>query len=234
MDFELSPEQLEMRRTVREFCEREVKPNARRWDETAEFPLGTVRALGTLGVMGMLVPESYGGAGLDTLSVAVVIEELARYDGSLALTVASHNGLGTGHLLRFGSPEQKRRYLPDLASGRKLAAWALSEPGSGSDAAALRTTAVRRGDRWRLNGSKVFITQGSVGDIFVVLARTDPRDRHKGITAFVVEKGTPGFSQHPLKGKLGMCASDTAELRFEDVEVPDEQRIGEVGEGFSG
>src|SRR3990172_8641762 len=232
MDFQLTEEQLEFQRTVREFCEREVKPNARRWDESAEFPLATVRALGELGVMGMTVPPEYGGAGLDQLAASVVIEEVARYDGSLALTVASHNGLGTGHLFRFGSEELRRRFVPDLASGRKLAAWALSEPGSGSDAAGLRTSAVRRGDGWVLNGSKIFITQGTVGDIFIVLALTTPERRQKGITAFLVERGAKGLSQRALKGKLGMRSSDTAELVMEEVEVPDAHRVGAVDEGF--
>ena len=233
MDFELSDEHLQLQRTVRDFCEREVKPHARRWDETAEFPMSTVRALGALGVLGMSVPEEYGGAGLDAVGAAVVIEEIARHDGSLALTVASHNGLGTGHLLRFASEELKRRYLPDLAAGRKLAAWALTEPGSGSDAAALRTTAARRGDVWVLNGSKTFITQGTVGDTFVILALTSPGQRARGITAFLVEKGALGFTQRPMKGKLGMRSSDTAELALEDVEVPDSHRIGEVDQGFT-
>ena len=232
MDFQLTEEQLTLQRTVREFCEREVKPNARRWDERAEFPTETVRALGELGVMGMSVPMEYGGVGLDLASAAVVIEEVARYDGSLALTVASHNGLGTGHLLRFGSEELKRRFLPDLASGRKLAAWALTEPGSGSDAAGLRTTAVRKGDAWILNGSKMFITQGTVGDVFVVLALTTPQRRQKGITAFLLEKGARGLQHHALKGKLGMRSSDTAELTLEDVEIPDAQRVGALDEGF--
>ena len=232
MDFQPTEEQLEFQRTVREFCEREVKPNARRWDESAEFPLATVRALGELGVMGMTVPPEYGGAGLDLVAASVVIEEVARYDGSLALTVASHNGLGTGHLLRFGSEELKRRFVPDLASGRKLAAWALTEAGSGSDAAGLRTSAVRRGERWVLNGSKMFITQGTVGDVFIVLALTTPERRQKGITAFLVERGAKGLSQRALKGKLGMRSSDTAELVMEEVEVPDAHRVGAVDEGF--
>ena len=234
MDFDLSEEHLHLRRTVRDFCEREVKPKARGWDETGEFPRETVRALGELGVLGMSVPEAYGGSELGAVGAAVVVEEVARYDGSLALTVASHNGLGTGHLLRFGSEELKRRYLPDLAAGRKLAAWGLTEPGSGSDAAALRTTAVRKGDRWILNGSKQFITQGSVGDVFVILALTNPEAKKgKGVTAFLLEKGAPGFTQRAMHGKLGMRSSDTAELHLEDVEVPDAQRVGEVDAGFT-
>ncbi len=233
MNFQLSEEHLEIQRTVREFCEREVKPNAKRWDESGEFPVATVKALGELGVMGMSVPEAFGGAGMDALAMALVIEEVARHDGSLALTVASHNSLGTGHLLRFGSEEQKRRFLPDLASGRRLAAWALTEAGSGSDAASLRTSAVREGDRWVLNGSKMFITQGTVGEVFIVLARTTPEKGKKGVTAFLLEKGAKGFTQRALTGKLGMRSSDTAELHLEGVEVPDEQRLGAVGEGFA-
>jgi alkylation response protein AidB-like acyl-CoA dehydrogenase len=233
MDFELPEELVQLQRTVRDFCQREVKPHARRWDEAEEFPSETVRALGELGVLGMTVPEEYGGAAVGALGVAVVVEEVARFDGSLALTVASHNGLGTGHLLRFGSEQLKRRYLPALAAGTKLAAWGLTEPGSGSDAAGLRTTAVRHGDRWILNGSKMFITQGTVGDVFIILALTDPERKQKGITAFLLEKGTPGFTQRAIHGKLGMRSSDTAELLLENVEVPDAQRVGEVGRGFT-
>ncbi len=232
MDFELPEHLLEIQRSVREFCEREVKPFARAWDQAGTFPLEVVRKLGQLGVMGMTVPERYGGAELGALGVAVVVEEVARHDGSLALTVASHNGLGTGHILRFGTEAQRERYLPPLARGEKLAAWALTEPTSGSDAAGMATTAVRRGDGWTLTGVKTFITQGSVGDVFVVLARTDFQRRQRGITAFVLEKGLPGFTQRPIHDKLGMRSSDTAELFLEEVVVGDEQRLGEVGEGF--
>jgi alkylation response protein AidB-like acyl-CoA dehydrogenase len=232
MDFELSESHREIQRMVREFCLEQVKPRARRWDETGEFPRDTVRQLGELGLLGISVPEDLGGAGLDQLAVAVVVEEVARHDGSLALTVASHNGLGSSQIRYFGSEAQKRRWLVSLAKGEKLAAWGLTEPGSGSDAAALRTSAVRRGGGWVLNGSKTFITQGSVGDVFVILARTDPAKAQKGITAFVLEKGMKGFSQRPIHGKLGMRSSDTAELHMEDVEIPDENRIGEVDQGF--
>src|SRR5437899_5077508 len=162
---------------VRDFCVREVKPHAQDWDREERFPREVVDQLGELGLLGMTVPEELGGADLDTVSVAAVVEEIARWDGSLALTVASHNGLGTSHLLRFGSEELRRRYIPDLAAGRKLAAWGLTEPGSGSDAAGMRSTAVRKDKGWVLNGSKLFITQGSVGDVFVVLALTDPEMR---------------------------------------------------------
>jgi len=233
MDYELPDHLREIQRTVREFVQSEVKPHAREWDEKGEFPWEVVRKLGPLGLMGIAVPEEYGGAGLGSLATAVVVEEIARHDGSLALTVASHNGLGTGHLLRFGSDAQKRRYLPGLASGQKLAAWGLTEPGSGSDAAGMTTTAVRRGSGWVLNGAKTFITQGTVGDVFVVLAKTDAALRQRGITAFVLEKGLKGFTQRAIHAKLGMRSSDTAELHLEDVEVPDESRVGAVNEGFT-
>lgn len=232
MDYELGEDLLQIRRTVREFCESEVKPFARSWDETGEFPVGVVAQLGEMGYLGLAVPEDYGGAALGALGGAVVIEEIARVDGSLALTVASHNGLGTNHILRFGNEKQKRRWLPRLATGEILAAWGLTEPGSGSDAVGMRTSAVRKGDHWILNGSKTFITQGTVAGVFVVLAVTDPNSRKRGITAFAVEPGTRGFTQKKIHGKLGMRSSDTAELFLEDVEVPDENRLGKVGEGF--
>ncbi len=232
MEFGLNESQRKLVGMVRDFCVREVKPHATEWDREERFPREVVAHLGELGLLGMTVPEELGGAGLDTLSVAAVVEEVARWDGSLALTVAAHNGLGTSHLLRFGSEELRKRYIPDIAAGKKLAAWALTEPGSGSDAAGMRSTAVRKGAGWVLNGTKMFITQGNVGDVFVVLALTEPGKRQKGITAFLLEKGMKGFSQRPLHGKLGMRSSDTAELIFEDVHVPDAQRIGEVNGGF--
>jgi alkylation response protein AidB-like acyl-CoA dehydrogenase len=232
MEFGLGEHHAAIQQAVHDLCEREVKPHAREWDATGEFPWKVVKQLGELGVMGITVPEEYGGAGLDMTAVAVVMEEVARYDGSLALTVASHNGLGSSHLRYFGSEAQKRRWLVPAAKGEKLAAWALTEPGSGSDAAGMRSTAVKKGDKWVLNGTKMFITQGTVGEIFVVLALNDPSRKQKGVTAFVLEKGMKGFSQRQIHGKLGMRSSDTAELILEDVEVPDENRIGEVGNGF--
>lgn len=232
MDFNLPESTAALQRTVRDFCESQVRPYARDWDRSGEFPRDTVRKMGELGLLGLVTPEEYGGSGLDALAAAVVVEEVARCDGSLALTVASHNGLCSSHIRLFGDEAQKRRYLPALASGEKLGAWGLTEPGSGSDAAGLRTTAVHRGKGWVLNGTKTFITQGSVGEIFVVLAATSTEKRQHGITAFVLEKGLKGFSQRPIHGKLGMRSSDTAELVLEDVAVPDEARLGEIDRGF--
>ncbi len=232
MDFEIPESHRAIQRSVREFCLKHVAPFARHWDEEERFPKEIVPQLAELGLLGIRIPEAYGGAGLDTLAYAMIIEEIAKFDGSLALTVASHNGLGTGHILNFGNEEQKARYLPKAASGEWLAAWALTEPGSGSDAAGLRTTAVRRDDGWVINGTKMFITQGSVGGFCVVLASTNPARKQKGITAFVVEHGTPGFRASRHIEKMGMRSSDTVELTFEDCWVSDSQRVGEVDRGF--
>src|SRR5438132_6315890 len=193
LNFELNESQRKLMAMVRDFCVREVKPHAQEWDREERFPREVVEHLGELGLLGMTVPEELGGSALDTLSVACVVEEVARWDGSLALTVASHNGLGTSHIMKFGSEELRKRSLPDMAAGKKLAAWGLTEPGSGSDAAGMRSTAVRRDKGWVLNGTKMFITQGSVGDVFVVLALTEPGQRQKGVTAVLLEKGLHGF-----------------------------------------
>ncbi|MBI4815014.1 MAG: acyl-CoA dehydrogenase family protein [Deltaproteobacteria bacterium] len=232
MFLELSEEQRLIRDSVRRFVEAEIEPTAGRFDREQRFPFDAVRGLADLGLMGMFTSPELGGAGLDAVTGALVIEEIARHDGSLALTVASHNGLCSAHVRLAGNDEQKRRFLPDLASGRKLGAWGLTEPGSGSDASGMRTTARKQGDRWILNGSKTFITQGTVGEVWVVLALTNPEAKQKGVTAFVLERGMRGFTQRAIHDKLGMRASDTAELFFEDVEVPDENRLGEVGNGF--
>lgn len=232
MNFELPDDIKALQTTVRDFCERRVKAQAREWDRSERFPMEVVKELGQLGVMGIRIAPEFGGAGLGALAVAVAVEEVAKYDGSLALTVASHNGLGTSHLRMFGSEAQRQRYLPKLATAEWLGAWALTEPGSGSDAAGMKTTAVKKGDRWVLNGSKMFITQGTVGDSFVVLAVTDAEKRQKGITAFVLEKGHAGFSQRAIHGKLGMRSSDTAELVLENVEVPESAIVGELDRGF--
>jgi alkylation response protein AidB-like acyl-CoA dehydrogenase len=234
VDFSFSEQHDILRKSVREFCEREVRPHARAWDEEERFPSELVPKLAELGLLGIRIPESYGGAGMDTTAYALAVEECARVDGSLALTVASHNGLGSGHISLAGTEAQKQKYLSRAASGEWLAAWALTEPGSGSDAAALRTTAVREGDEWTINGTKLFITQGSVGGFCVVLARTNfdvPPQR--GITAFIVETATPGYSASKKLKKYGCRASDTVEITFENVRVSDAQRLGAVDQGFA-
>jgi alkylation response protein AidB-like acyl-CoA dehydrogenase len=233
VNFDFSEHHALLRKTVRDFARSEVAPHARKWDAEERFPKELVPKLAELGLLGIRIPEAYGGSEMDTTSYAICVEEIARIDGSLALTVASHNGLGTGHILAFGSEALKRKYLPKAACGEWLAAWALTEPGSGSDSAALATTARRDGDDWILNGTKMFITQGSVGGFCVVLARTNPNtSKQKGITAFVVEHGTPGFDSSKHLLKLGCRSSDTAELTFDNVRLPDTQRIGEVDAGF--
>jgi alkylation response protein AidB-like acyl-CoA dehydrogenase len=234
MDFSPSEHHELLRKTVREFARAEVLPHARRWDEEERFPSEIVPKLADLGLLGIRIPEEYGGSGMDTTSYAICVEEIAKIDGSLALTVASHNGLGTGHILSFGSEAQKQKYLPKAAKGEWLAAWALTEPGSGSDSAGLRTTARREGGDWIIDGTKMFITQGSVGGFCVVLARTNvTAPKQKGITAFVVEHGTKGFSASKHLEKLGCRSSDTVELTFEGVRVSDAQRVGEVDHGFT-
>lgn len=232
MEFALNEDQRMMRDMVREFVAREVIPHAGEWDEREEFPHATVAKLGELGVLGMVVPEEYGGTGLDYVTIALVLEEVARGDASLALTVESHNSLCTKHIAMFGTEEQRRRFLPDLASGRRLGAWCLTEPGSGSDASALRTRAVREGDAWRIHGTKMFITQGTVAGVYLVLASTTPERKQKGITAFIVERGTPGLSAGRHLKKMGMRSSDTSEVILEDVLVPDANRVGDVDHGF--
>jgi len=232
MDFSLSETHRTIRDTARTFAQKEVAPHARKWDEEERFPKEIVPKLGELGFLGIRIPEQYGGAELDTLAYAIIVEEIARVDGSLALTVASHNGLGSSHLMSFASDALKERYLPKLATGEWLGAWALTEPGSGSDAAGLATKAVRDGDDWVINGTKMFITQGSVGGVCVVLALTEPAKKQYGITAFAVEMGTPGFTASKHIEKLGCRSSDTVELTFEDVRIPDSQRVGELNHGF--
>ncbi len=232
IDFDDSEAEAILRRTVRDFAKREIQPHARKWDEEETFPHELVPKLANLGLTGMRVPEEYGGAGMSTMDVAIVIEELARVDGSVALTVAAHNGLCTGHILLAGNDAQKQKYLPKLAAGEWLGAWGLTEPSSGSDAAGAKTRAVKKGDRWIINGSKTFITQGSVGSVYVVIASTTPEKKQHGLTAFIVEKGADGFSVGKHIEKMGCHASDTCELNFVDVEVGDDARLGELDHGF--
>jgi alkylation response protein AidB-like acyl-CoA dehydrogenase len=234
VDFEFSEQHVLLRKSVREFARAEIAPHAQTWDKEERFPRELVPKLAAMGLLGIRIPEEYGGAGLDTTSYAICVEEIARVDGSIALTVASHNGLGTGHVLAFGSEALKRKYLPKAAAGEWLAAWALTEPGSGSDSAALRTTARRDGSGWILDGTKTFITQGAVGGFCVVLARSNADvPKQRGITAFVVDHGTPGFTASKHLLKLGCRASDTAELALDGVRVDDSQRVGEVDHGFA-
>ncbi len=233
MDFELPEQHRILRQTVRDFCEREVRPKAREWDREERFPQEIVPKLAELGLLGIRIPEEYGGSAMDMLAYAIVVEECARVDGSLALTVASHNGLGTGHVLSFGTAAQKQKYLSKATSGEWLGAWALTEPGSGSDSAGMQTTAVRDGDDWVINGTKMFITQGSVGGFTVVLARTNKDVKaQRGITAFIVEQTTPGYAASKKLEKYGCRSSDTVELTLENVRVADSQRLGEVDHGF--
>ncbi|MGC1463018.1 MAG: acyl-CoA dehydrogenase family protein, partial [Terracidiphilus sp.] len=230
--FVLTEEQEHLRREIREFAAREIAPNVSAWDEASEFPLAAIEKLGAMGLLGVVIPQDYGGAGLGYVDYALAIEELSAVDGSVGITVAAHNSLGTNHIFLAGNEAQKRKYLPRLAGGECLAAWALTEPGSGSDASSARTTAVKKGDRYVLNGNKTFITNGHYADIAVVIAVTDKSRGTHGLSAFVVEKGTPGFRAGKKENKLGLRASDTSELIFEECEIPAENLLGAEGEGF--
>jgi len=233
MDFELTEEQRLVRQTAREFAEAEIAPVAARFNEAGEFPWEIVRKLGEMGFLGAIFPPEYGGAGLDSVSYALLVEELARADGSVALTVAAHNSLCSGHIYLAGTEAQRQKYLPRLARGEALGAWGLTEPGSGSDAAAMKTTAVEDGEGFILNGTKAFITNGSVAEIAVVMAATDPARAAKGVSAFVLERGMAGFRPGGTYQKLGLHASDTAELILDNVRVSREQLLGELHGGFS-
>ena len=233
MDFEPTDDQTRIRRVAREFAEGELGDKIAPYDERHEFPHAIVKKLGPLGFLGVLVPEAYGGAGLDHVSYALIVEELCRGDASVGITMWAHNSLCANHIASFASEAQKRRYLPRLASGEVLGAWGLTEPGSGSDAAALRTRAELSGDEWILNGSKAFITNASVCGTAVIMARTGPEKGSKGVSAFILEKGAPGFSAGSPYRKLGLHASDTAELILEDARVPAASLLGERGAGFA-
>jgi len=232
MDFNLTEDQLLLQKSVRDFCAQAVIPNARRWDEEERFPHEVIPAMAEMGLFGMQIAEEDGGAGMKFHDYVVALEEVARADASLGLTMASHNSLCTGHINLAANDRQRKKYLPQLASGKVLGAWGLTEPGSGSDAGAAQARAVRHGDKWRLSGTKTFITQGSVGQIYVVLASTAPELKAKGLTAFIIERGTPGFRTGRKIEKMGLHASDTTELVMEDVELGDEQRLGEINQGF--
>jgi alkylation response protein AidB-like acyl-CoA dehydrogenase len=232
MDLRPTSEQVLLRRTVREFAEAEMRPHVMEWDEDQAFPRALVAKLGAMGLMGIQIPESYGGAGMSAVEYCIAIEELSRVDPSVSLSVAAHNGLCMSHLYLFGSEAQKRQYVVPLAKGETLGAWGLTEAGAGSDAAAMRTEARRDGTHWVINGSKQFITHGKVGDTMVVMAVTDRAKSRHGISAFVLPHGTPGFTAGKKENKLGMRASDTSEVIFQDCRVPADALIGVEGQGF--
>lgn len=232
MNFQFSEEQEEIRRSVREFAEKELRPHVMEWDEAQHFPGEILPELGSLGLMGMAVPAEYGGAGLGYTEYALVIEELSRVDGSVGIMVAAHNSLCSGHIFIAGTEQQKQKYLVPLARGDKLGCWSLTEPQAGSDAGGTRTTARLEGDRWILNGSKTFTTNGTYADICVAMAVTDRSADKHGISAFIIEKGTPGFRSGKKENKLGLRASDTAEVIFEDCRIPRENCLGAPGQGF--
>jgi hypothetical protein len=232
MDFRPSDEQQILRRSVREFAEAEIRPHVMEWDEAQHFPMELLPKLAAIGLTGIQFDEQYGGSAMSAVDYCICIEELARVDPAIALSVAAHNGLCTSHLNMFGSAEQKDRYLPRLVRGDVLGAWGLTESGAGSDAASMRTTAVRQGDCWTINGSKAFITHGAIGGVMVVMAVTDRTKGNRGISAFVVEHGTAGMRAGKKENKLGMRASDTSEVIFEDCRLPVSQMVGEEGQGF--
>jgi len=232
MDFLLTSDQEILRDSIRSFARNEIQPLVNESDEKGSWPEVFTRKLAEMGLLGIIIPEAYGGAGYSNVDYVIALEELSMVDPSVGLVVAAHNSLCCNHILLFGSEEQKKRHLSRLAAGETLGAWALTEAEAGSDAAALKTRAVKKDGRWVLNGSKLFITNGSLAEVVVVMALTDPDDKRKGISAFIVEKGTPGFRPGKKENKLGIRAADTSELIFEDCEIPEENLIGEVGNGY--
>jgi alkylation response protein AidB-like acyl-CoA dehydrogenase len=232
VEFSLTDEQQQLRSTVRKFAESEIAPHVMEWDEASTFPSEIVPKLADLGLLGVIFPEQYGGAGMGYLEYAVIIEELSRVDGSVGIIVAAHNSLCTNHIFKFGNEDQKRKYVVPLAQGKKLGCWSLTEPEAGSDAGGTRTTAKKTGDGWLINGAKTFTTNGHYADVCVAMAVTDPGKKHHGISAFIVEKGTPGFRPGKKENKLGLRASDTSEVVFTDCRVRAGNLLGKEGEGF--
>ncbi len=232
MEFALTDEQQQLRRTVREFAEGEILPHVMEWDEASKFPSELIPKLAEMGFLGVIFPEKYGGAGMGYAEYAIIIEELSRVDGSIGIIVAAHNSLCTNHIYKFGSEEQKKKYVTPLAQGKKLGCWSLTEPEAGSDAGGTRTTAVKKDGGWVINGSKTFTTNGHYADVCVGMAVTDAAKKSHGISAFIVEKGTPGFKPGKKENKLGLRASDTSEVVFTDCHVPAENLLGKEGEGF--
>jgi alkylation response protein AidB-like acyl-CoA dehydrogenase len=232
MNFELNENQKMITQMVRDFAEKEIRPNMKKWDDEEFFPVDTMKKMGELGLLGIYIPEEYGGSGFSYFEYATALIELGKVCGGIGLSVAAHNSLCTGHIYYHGSEEQKKKYLPLLASGEFIGAWGLTEPNTGSDAMRMKTTAVKDGDHWVINGAKNWITHGLSGDVAVVLVRTGELLDSNGITAFIIEKGTPGFSAVKIKEKFGVRASDTAELIFDNVRVHESQVIGQIGMGF--
>jgi alkylation response protein AidB-like acyl-CoA dehydrogenase len=232
MNFDLSENQKMIAQMVRDFAEKEIRPNFMEWDESQEFPVHVFKKLGELGLMGVFIPEEYGGSGFGYDEYITVVSEISKVCGSIGLSVAAHNSLCTGHIYYHGSEEQKKKYLPLLATAEWIGAWGLTETGTGSDAGGMNTTAVLEGNEWVLNGSKNFITHGKSGDVAVIIARTGEKGDSKGMSAFIIEKGTPGFSAGKKENKMGMRASETCELIFDNCRIPAENLIGEVGKGF--
>ena len=232
MNFQLNEEQLHLQKTVREFAHSEILPNVMKWDEASEFPLSTIKELGKLGLLGIIFPVEYGGAGMGYVEYVTAIDELSRVDGSVGIIVAAHTSLGSNHIFVAGNEAQKKKYIPKLASGEFIGAWGLTEPSSGSDAGSARATAVRANGGYVINGTKTFITNGHYADVMVVMAVTDRAAGTHGLSAFVVEKGTKGFRPGKKENKLGLRASDTSEMIFEDCFVPSENLLGKEGDGF--
>lgn len=232
MDFKYTDTQIQIADMVRDFAEKNIRPDMMKWDEEQYFPVELFHKMGELGLMGVLVPTEYGGSGLGYFEYVTVVSEVAKVCSSIGLSTAAHNSLCTGHILYFGNEEQKKKYLPKLASGEWIGAWGLTEANTGSDAGNMRCTAVKDGDEWVLNGTKNWITHGKSGDVAVVLARTGEPRAKRNVTAFIVERGTPGFSAGKKENKLGMRASETTELVFDNCRISDSQRMGEVGDGF--
>jgi alkylation response protein AidB-like acyl-CoA dehydrogenase len=231
LNFQPTESMLMIQQLARDFAEKELRPLVMKYDESQEFPFEIAAKLAELGFLGATFPEEYNGAGLSVLDFTILVEEISKVDPSVGLSICAHNGLCTSHIFNFGSEEQKKKYLPDLCSGKKLGGWGLTESSSGSDAGGMKTTAVKEGNDWLMNGGKTFITHGTVGATFVVLAVTD-KSKHHGVSAFILEKGMPGFSVGKKENKLGMRASDTASLSFDSVRVPGENLIGKEGDGF--
>src|SRR2546425_4651581 len=232
LDFQLNEEQLQLKKSVREFAEREIAPNVMKWDEAGEFPLSTIQELGKLGLMGIVFPQEYGGAGMGYVEYVTTIEELSRVDGSVGIIVAAHTSLCSNHIFLAGNEAQKKKYLTKLATGEYIGAWGLTEPSSGSDAGSARMNAVRKKDGWLINGTKTFCTNGHYADVIVVIAVTDKAAHTHGLSAFLVDKDTKGFRPGKKEDKLGLRASDTAELIFEDCAVPACHLLGKEGDGF--